>query len=74
MADEKKIITEVSEAVVNLTGVFQALQGVINTNLQQQGQLIQYMTDLKKAIGSSQELRDFVKVSADLQKQQQALL
>lgn len=73
MADEKKIITEVSEAVVNLTGVFQALQGVINTNLQQQGQLIQYMTELKKAIGSSKELKDFVKVSADLQKQQQAL-
>jgi len=73
MADEKKIITEVSEAVVNLTGVFQALQGVINTNLQQQEQLIQYMTDLKKAIGSSTELKDFVKVSADLQKQQQAL-
>lgn len=73
MADEKKIITEVSEAVVNLTGVFQALQGVINTNLQQQGQLIQYMNELKKAIGSSQELRDFVKVSADLQKQQQEL-
>src|SRR5690554_70870 len=73
MADEKKIITEVSEAVVNLTGVFQALQGVINTNLQQQGQLIQYMTELKKAIGSSKELKDFVKVSADLQKQQQQL-
>lgn len=73
MADEKKIITEVSEAVINLTGVFQALQGVINTNLQQQGQLIQYMNELKKAIGSSQELRDFVKVSADLQKQQQEL-
>lgn len=73
MADEKKIITEVSEAVVNLTGVFQALQGVINTNLQQQGQLIQYMNELKKAIGSSKELKDFVKVSADLQKQQQEL-
>ena len=73
MADEKKIISEVSEAVINLTGVFQALQGVINTNLQQQGQLIQYMNELKKAIGSCQELRDFVKVSADLQKQQQAL-
>lgn len=73
MADEKKIITEVSEAVINLTGIFKGLQEVINTNLQQQGELITYMTELKKAIGSSKELRDFVKVSAELQKTQATL-
>lgn len=73
MADEKKIISEVSDAVVNLTGVFKALQGVVDTNLTQQTQLIQYMSELKKAIGDSKELKDFVKVSAEMQKTQAAL-
>ncbi|HHT02919.1 MAG TPA: phage tail tape measure protein [Bacteroidales bacterium] len=73
MADEKKIIEEVSGAVVKLTEVFKGLQEVINGNLTQQEQLIQYMTELKDAIGSSKELKDFVKVSAEMQKTQQAL-
>lgn len=73
MADEKKIIEEVSGAVVKLTEVFKGLQEVINGNLTQQEQLIQYMTELKDAIGSSKELKDFVKLSAEMQKTQQAL-
>lgn len=73
MADEKKIIEEVSGAVVKLTEVFKGLQEVINGNLTQQEQLIQYMTELKDAIGSSKELKDFVKVSAEMQKTQRAL-
>jgi hypothetical protein len=73
MADEKRIITEVNEAVSQLTSTFKVLQEVVNTNLTQQEQLIAYMDKLKKAIGSSKELKDFVKVSNELQKTQETL-
>lgn len=59
MADETKIIKDVMTAVDGLAGSFSALSGIIENNLTQQKALIRFISEIKKTIGSSKELKDF---------------
>jgi len=59
MADESKIINDVMAAVDKLTGSFSALSDIIGNNITQQKALIQFISEIKKTIGSSKELKDF---------------
>ena len=72
MADESKIISDVSASVDKLTGSFTALSGVITGNLEQQKKLIQYIGELKKSL-SGDEFKNFAKVQGELVKVQDAL-
>jgi hypothetical protein len=72
MADESKIIKDVSASVDKLTGSFSALQKIVASNLTQQKEQITYINSLKKAL-SGEEFKNFVKIQGDLQKVQAAV-
>jgi hypothetical protein len=73
MANEEKIIQDVSKAVDQLTASFTGLSNIIAGNLTKQKELIAYVSELKKAIGQSKELKDFATATAAITQAQTQL-
>lgn len=72
MANEAKLIQDVSKAVDGLSTSFQSLQKILETNLAQQKNQITYINELKKAL-SGPEFKNFVSVSNKMSQAQTEL-
>lgn len=72
MANESKIIQDVSNAVNSLSNSFQALSAILEGSITKQKTQITYINSLKASL-SSKEFKDFVKTQQDIQQAQKQL-
>lgn len=73
MANEQKIIQDVQKAVDELSNSFKVLDDVIGKNMANQKKLIANLQEIKKNLGASKSLKEFVNLQKEMDKQQAEL-